>query len=116
MSGSRVRSDGTKWGERVIRDGSIRWWGRTYHVAPEKPAEGTPDFVPRAYDGSLDGLTATFYEYGHTEHFPTLRDRVYLHSFGDKWPGPNCDGRYWHFEEWIAEDAAGPTTINGEKP
>lgn len=93
----RTRADGSRWAERVIRDGTVRFSGRRYRVAVRQQPD-LNGFVEPAYDGRLDGRRALFYSYGPT--FPSLADRVFLHSFGDEWPGPNCVDGYFVWTDW----------------
>lgn len=86
-----------RWAERKIVDGVVKFHGSRYRVVEDVP-----------YDGRLDGRRALFYEYSNSEHWPNLRDRVFLHSFPDPsneehgmdWPGPNCIDGYFHWETW----------------
>lgn len=89
---------------RTIRHGTVRWFGRRFRVAPTQrvvPAHvSNPEAWANdpAYDGRLDGLRATFTEYGH-DAFP---DSLFLHSFGNEWPGPSCINGYFVWERWDA--------------
>ncbi len=90
--------------ERTIRNGTVRFYGRSFRVAPVQ--RSVPEGVtnPEAYksdppyDGSLDGLRARFHNYAYH-----LTDSIFLHSFGEDWPGPNCDSDgYFRWERWDA--------------
>lgn len=101
--GDHVNRDGGRWGERTIRNGKIRWLGDYYAPAPDTPSPcDQPGFVALGeYAGQLDGLRGVFYTYGNIEHFPALKDKVFLHSFNDEWPGPNCIDGYIRWETWV---------------
>ena len=90
--GDHVRSTGSRWGWRTIRDSRVRWKGDLYELMI--PTE--PDLngrIPPDYDGRLEGQRLLFYDYGD---WPGLENFVF--AFGDeRWPGPTCgdDGVFW---------------------
>jgi len=90
-----TRRDGSQWGVRTIRNGTVRFAGKVYRVAPITPTE-----LP--YDGRLDGKRALFYTYGN---YASLTDSIFLHSFGDEWPGPNCINGYFVWHRWREYEA-----------
>lgn len=97
--GDSVRKDGGRWGVRTIKNGTIRWCHDTYKVAPiqrDFPDRGPEWQSEPEYDGRLDGLRALFYTYRTGIH----EGKVFLHSFGGDWPGPNCIDGYFHWERW----------------
>ena len=85
--------DGSTWGYRTIRGGTIRWSGHTYVLEPEP-------FDP-PYTGQLDGLTALFYDYGNAA-FP---GRVWLHSFSQDLieDEPNVIDGYICWTRWAVQ-------------
>ena len=86
--------DGSRWGERVIKRGSVIWLGRTMSLDTSR--EGCPQ-----YDGRLDGLRGPFYAYGRMQTDP---DAVYLHSIiGAEWPGPQCVDGVFCWNGWRAK-------------
>lgn len=93
----RRKMDGTRWALRTIRRGTVRFYGKTYQVAPTERAAPYESDPP--YDGRLDGMRAHFYNYD--PHCTSLADSVFLHSVeGAKWPGPNCIDGYFRWERW----------------
>ena len=105
MSRSRRRSDGSLWGERTIRNGQTRFFGKRYRVDPIKRDpkllelgdqwRSEPD-----YDGRLDGKRGLFYNYGN---YPSLADSIFLHSCPpdpEVWPGLNCIDGYFVRQRW----------------
>lgn len=107
MSGDHHRKWSGTWGERVIKNGTIRWYGRILKPLAREPL---PQYPPEpAYDGSLDGLRGLFYTY---EDDPTkpfhFGGSVFLWGFRDydDQPNVNKDG-YLCWTEWAAA---------GEKP
>lgn len=104
---SRCKPDGSAWGERTIRNGSIRFYGKTYRVAPtERPAgfTGMRSYQSEPpYDGRLDGKRALFYRY--SQLYTRLEDSVFLHSFPPYEPDkdtrdPNVIDGYIVWERW----------------
>lgn len=115
------RSTGSRWGWRTIRNGTVKWFGRTYRVKDnppagagvflqaldgaqfvaglrdENPVDRRADHVP--YDGRLDGRRALFSDYG--PRCPNLAHLVFLHHVArEPWPGPNCIGGVFRWERW----------------
>lgn len=97
----RRKFDDGAWAERTIRNGAIRFYGKTYRVCP-RPEPDCNGFQEPAYDGRLDGKRALFYSYSRLAQ---KEDSVYLHSFRPFDPEsdvaePNVIGGYIVWERW----------------
>jgi len=107
MSKGLKRPNGSFYAVRLIRNGTVRCFGKTYQVEPThrppetaKHGKGWQSDPP--YDGRLDGKLAYFTHYGSSS--PRLADSVWLVQVpvGEDitWPGLNCIDGYFVWNRW----------------
>lgn len=112
----RVRFDGSRFGERLIRKDARVLWRRAWYRLVDGPTPldeyAKVTLVPRShsplprYDGRLDGLRGLFYTYGDisTKGNTALEGRIWLHSIvGAEWPGPACVNGVFCWETFAKE-------------
>lgn len=103
MSGDRKARSA----KRLIRNGSVRFFGRTYHVVTRDKPDINGHQEPK-YEGQLDGMKAWFYDYGALAErgSPSVRDACFLHSFNDDTSEgldePNVVGGFYCWTRWEA--------------